>query len=223
MPNTWHTVDIRIEYRPLAMLVTASGRRGWAYGDWTSGGAGSVRVHSNTFHAAVIDQQYLLTGNWIYFSGYGNRSYTPNASKWVPGWYKINSVDLMTGELVLATSPTPSGTGAEGVAYLGQGVQGYTLNVHRFTMWIDGVRATNEFTNKMSAVRGNGQQSGLNQMWFNLFRNGTDPNYVNPDGDGLAWIGDVTTSGQPIPYKTADSSRGVSAPPSGGSPTQPRR
>ncbi len=200
--DTWTVIDKKIEYRATNEVSVAVGRRGWRRGDWTSAGAGSTVIHSNINQQAVIDNGFFLPQSYVYITGYGGASgNNVNASNWVSGVYLINSVNSSTGELSLATSPTPGGAGVDGEIFILPALNGYGSK--NFTsLQVDGIQNDHIDYYHLGSAQGGGHY-GVAQVALIPFINGTDENFINPLGIGHTYFGDLTFSGQPIPFETA--------------------
>ncbi len=209
--DTWHILDKSIKLNPAAAVSAAVGRRGKRWGDWTSGGAGSVRIHSNVHAADLIAHQSWFSGGsgWIFVSGYGPRSAAIGASNWVRGIYLVDHVDTSTGEIVLTTSPTPSGAGSEGEIWILTipSQPGPTYIPHEAQLRVDGANAYFYDRAKIRLAPGSSDPEdryGPGQHVLSIFHTSASASF-DPGGTALTYYGHMTGATQPIPYLTADS------------------
>ncbi len=208
--DTWTLYDKSIRLKSGTTNTVASGRRGYRWADWTSGGAASKRIHSATFQAQTIGDSFWLDGGWVFISGYGPRSTVINASPWVPGLYEIDFVDGTTGDIVLFNSPTPSAAGTEGDVWIltnpGDPEPDYIL--HQAALRVNGSLAVqyNHAKIRMAPAPGDPDTTryGIGQVILSIFHTAVDATF-DSGGTAYTYYGHVTMATQPIPYLTADS------------------
>ncbi len=207
--DVWNVYDKTIRLNPAATMSTASGRRGKRWGDWTSGGAGSLRIHSNAFAAELIADAFWFASGWIFISGYGPRTATVSGTNWVTGLYLVDHVDAATGELVLTTSPTPSGAGSEGEIWTlsKPSASGRSYVRHEAELRVNGPIAVLYNHPLIRLAPGSADPEdryGPAQILLSIFHTSASASY-DPGGTAFAYYGAMTTATQPIPYLTADS------------------